>query len=255
VKISSWNVNGLRAVLRKGDWFQFANTDPGDIICLQEIKMTRSQLNEEQITLFEPYHQYWFPAERGGYSGVLTLAKFPPKEVCYGLGDPAFDQEGRTIQAKFENFWLINVYVPNGKRDHSRVGYKLAFYELLLDVCLQRRQAGYEVIICGDINTAHEEIDLKNARENQNTTGFLPEERAWITKFVDAGFIDIFRKQHPTVEKYTWWSYVTHARIRNVGWRIDYFLISKGLIDRVKNAAIRDEIPVSDHCPIELSLI
>lgn len=254
MKISCWNVNGLRAVMRKGDWEVFLSSNPGAVICLQEIKTELQQLSDDQRSKITHPHQFWNPAKRKGYSGVLTLAEVQPDEVIYGLGEKQFDQEGRAIQTRFGDTWLINVYVPNGSRDHSRVGYKLAFYEKLLEVCEAHCRAGAEVILCGDINTAHQEIDLKNARANQNTTGFLPEERAWVTRFIEAGFIDIFRVRYPAVEKYTWWSYVTRARVRNVGWRLDYFLISNGVVPRVQDAVIREEILGSDHCPVELIL-
>lgn len=252
MKISSWNVNGLRAVLRKGAWKQFLDSNPGETICLQEIKMHPHQLGPEAARTFAPYFLYWHPAERAGYSGVLTLSKSSPDEVVYGLGNPEYDREGRVIRSRWKDIWLINVYVPNGKRDHSRVEYKLAYYAELLELSKSLAISGQQVIICGDINTAHQEIDLKNAKANENTTGFLPVEREWITRFIEAGYVDIFRQRHPEKEQYTWWSYVTQARRRNVGWRLDYFLISEELSDRVISVSIRDEIPGSDHCPVEL---
>lgn len=214
--------------------------------------MTSGQMMPEYHLMFNKYHQYWHPAERGGYSGVLTLSEPQPDEVIYGLGFPEYDREGRVLQTRFGDFWLINVYVPNGKRDHSRVDFKLNFYQALLNLCQHIERNGASVIICGDINTAHQEIDLTNARANENTTGFLPVERGWITRFIEAGYIDIYRQRNPKEEKYTWWSYVTRARSRNVGWRLDYFLISEKLSERVEAVMIRDEIFGSDHCPVEL---
>lgn len=253
MNIFSWNVNGFRAVSGKGGFSWMRELTP-DILCLQEIKTQPGQINLEQIPELWAYSPVWEPGLRAGYSGVVTFCKSLPDEIVHGIGDPQFDNEGRVIFTRFGNLWLVNVYVPNGKHDHSRVPYKLEFYNLLLQQCSQLVSSGGQVAICGDINTAHQEIDLTHPKANQNATGFLPEERVWISRYIEAGFLDIYRNLFPDRVQYTWWSYVTRARSRNVGWRLDYFLISQNLVPYVRMAAIRDEIEGSDHCPIQLEL-
>lgn len=253
MKIVSWNVNGLRAILRKGAW-SWISEYGADVICLQEIKMKPGQLPKAEADRFDKFNLLWHSAEKPGYSGVLTLTKGPVDEHQIGLDIPNFDREGRAILTRFADVWIINVYVPNGKRDLSRVPYKLDFYQELLTLSNRLVIDGRGVIICGDINTAHEEIDLANPRENQTATGFLPEERDWITKFIEHGYRDIWRDLNPEKIQYTWWSYPTFARARNVGWRIDYFLVSENVADRVKTASIYDDVPGSDHCPIGLEI-
>jgi exodeoxyribonuclease III len=253
VKILSWNVNGLRAILRKGVW-EMLSKESADVICLQEIKTKPEQVPNDWIEGLNTQWAVWNPAERPGYSGVLTISNKQPDETITSLGFEESDREGRVIFTRFGDIWVVNVYVPNGQRDLGRVSYKLKFYEILLRRCQELREGGREVIICGDINTAHQEIDLKNPKENQNTTGFLAEEREWISKFLAHGYIDIYRYLFPEKIQYTWWSYVTQARRRNVGWRIDYFLISSRLLERVRNTEILDDFPGSDHCPISLTM-
>lgn len=253
MKITTWNVNGLRALLRKNGWDWVQSYSP-DVVCLQEIKARPDQLNQKQHALFEGYTPTWNPAERPGYSGVLTFAKDKDAKSELGFGIEKFDIEGRVVQTKFEDFRLFNIYFPNGGRDHSRVPFKLEFYAELLNLCDELHAQGEQIVICGDINTAHQEIDLKNHKTNHKTTGFLPEERAWITKYLENGFVDAFRALYPEKEQYTWWTYRANARARNVGWRLDYFLVSEGLMDNVKDVVIHDEVMGSDHCPVTLEL-
>lgn len=253
MKIYAWNVNGLRAVLRKGalDWLHQAQPD---VLCLQEIKMKPAQLDESGLQMFVNYQTYWHPAERPGYSGVATFTSTVAKSVDYGLGQLIYDVEGRVLSTQIGDFWLINVYVPNGGRDNSRVPYKLDFYQALLDYANGLREKGIGVIIVGDINTAHQEIDLRHPKENSNKTGFLLEEREWISHYIENGYVDIYRYLYPERIQYTWWSYPTQARKRNVGWRIDFFLVTQNLIPRISDAEIYDQIMGSDHCPIGLTI-
>jgi exodeoxyribonuclease-3 len=251
MKIITWNINGLRALLSKGAWSWLETQDP-DVIGLQEIKAKPEQLDIEQKKLFDDWHALWNPAARLGYSGTATFAKNEPQEHRIGLGDPVYDVEGRVIWTRHDDFWLLNIYFPNGQRGQDRVDYKLAFYENLLDQCDHLHAAGEKLIIMGDFNTAHREIDLKNPNQNETTSGFLPEERAMIDRYLEHGFVDIWRKLYPAREQYTWWTYITNARARNIGWRIDYFLISSSLVERVKDVVIYDTVMGSDHCPVEL---
>jgi len=253
MKIVTWNVNGLRAALNKGILTWIRQYEP-DILCLQEIKARPEQLtsaNMQQLeTLFS--HLVWNPAQRPGYSGVATLATSPPVRTRVGLEREEFDSEGRVIVSQYPSFKLFNLYVPNGGRDHSRVPFKLDFYAHLLDICDALHQQGENVILCGDINTCHQEIDLRHPKANQNTTGFLPEERLWIDKYLEHGFVDIFRHMYPNKVQYSWWTYRLNARERNIGWRLDYFLISESLIDQVQDVIINTEVLGSDHCPVTL---
>lgn len=255
MKIVTWNVNGLRAALRK-DILSWASSYRPDVLCLQEIKSRPEQLEPDHIhqleTLFP--HITWHPAQRPGYSGVATLAANSPSTTRVGLGYPEFDQEGRVITSTFPGFKLFNLYVPNGSRDHSRVPFKLNFYDKLLETCDTLHQQGQSVILCGDINTAHNEIDLRNPKENANTTGFLPEERAWIDQYLDHGLVDIYRHLYPERVEYTWWTYRMNARQRNIGWRLDYFMISESLVNRVADVIINTDVLGSDHCPVTLIL-
>ena len=253
MKIISWNVNGLRAVLAKGALNEVKKLTP-DVLCLQEIKVKQEQLSKEQSGELDDYHDIWSSAQRPGYSGVATFSRKLPDFSTAGLGDERFDVEGRTIRTDFEGITLFNIYVPNGQRDQTRLAYKLDFYARLLEICDDLHDAGKGVIICGDINTAHQPIDLRNPKQNEMTSGFLPEERAWIDKYLEHEFIDIYRAFHGERVQYTWWTYRYGARQRNIGWRLDYFLISKDLIDNVKEVIIYDEIEGSDHCPIGLDI-
>lgn len=250
MKIVTWNVNGLRAALRK-DALSAVLTWTPDLLCLQEIKARPDQLTAEQREV-PGYQIIWNPAERPGYSGVATFAREEPVEVKLGMDAPQFDVEGRVIRTRHPDFYLYNIYFPNGQRGHDRVMYKLDFYAHLLSICDELHAAGENVIITGDFNTAHMPIDLKNPDQNETTSGFMPEEREWVSKFLDHGFVDVYRTLYPDREQYTWWTYRFNARERNVGWRIDYFLVSEALAPAVKDVIIYDDVMGSDHCPVEL---
>jgi len=253
MKITTWNVNGFRAVLKKEFKESVHLLDP-DILCLQETKSRIDQLNpgEEQI---EGYKVIWNAAERPGYSGVATyirdnlqLSGSPELAV----GKPEADSEGRTIRIEFGDLILYNIYFPNGQRGMDRVDFKLDFYRQLLDNCNQLHEKGANIIITGDFNTAHNEIDLANPKENSKVSGFLPEERVWIDKYLANGFKDAYRELYPEKVEYTWWTYRFTARARNIGWRLDYFLVSNHLLPRVKDVVIHNQIMGSDHCPVTL---
>ncbi|HSN77402.1 MAG TPA: exodeoxyribonuclease III [Anaerolineae bacterium] len=234
------------------DWLAAADAD---IVCLQETRAEAQQLPDD---LRSPagYHAIWNPSRsKKGYSGTAILTREMPLHVELGLGVEAFDAEGRTIIAEYPNFILLNSYFPNGGRDHARVPFKLAFYDAFLDTCEKLRAAGKQVLFCGDVNTAHREIDLARPKENQTVTGFLPEERAWIDQVAAAGYADTFRHFYPDLrEQYTWWHQVTFARQRNVGWRIDYFFSVAELLPRLVDAFILPDVMGSDHCPVGLVL-
>jgi len=249
--IATWNVNGLRAGLRNGflDWL---NTTSPDVVCLQEVKAYESQVDVDFSAY--GYSAVWNSAEKAGYSGVLTLSKNLPKETRVGLDELRFNDEGRVIRHQYDSFYLYNIYFPNGQRGHDRVEYKLDFYSSLLEECLKLIAAGKNVIITGDFNTAHQEMDLANPKENQNTSGFLPEERAAVTEFLDAGFVDVFRKLYPDLVKYTWWTYRFQARKRNIGWRLDYYLVNSNFVGAVRDVIVEDQVTGSDHCPVLLKL-
>jgi exodeoxyribonuclease III len=252
MKITTWNINGIRAALGKNA-FEWLLENPSDIVCLQEIKAKENQF---ESLIFENmgYQCVWNPAERPGYSGTGMLYKVYPVRNAFGMGVPRFDNEGRIIQSSYPDFELFNIYFPNGGQELERVSYKLDFYENLLNYCSDLIKSGKEIILTGDFNTAHKEIDLKNPKSNQKNTGFLPEEREWVDKYLENGFFDIFRILYPDLIKYTWWTYRFNARKNDVGWRIDYFLITKGLVNRIKDVETHNEIMGSDHCPVTLVL-
>jgi exodeoxyribonuclease-3 len=250
MKITTWNINGLRAVIEKG-LYSWVTRDQPDVLCLQEIKCRPDQLNPEHLSL-EGYQIYWNPAKRPGYSGVAIYSKVEPQDIIYGLGEPAFDDEGRVIRMRFKDFWLYNIYFPNGQRDLGRLTYKLDFYAYLLEQCDALHQKGESLIITGDFNTAHREIDLKNPKENEHNSGFLPEEREWVDRYLQHGFVDAFREFYPERQQYTWWTYRLNARARNIGWRLDYYLVTKSLMARIKDVVIQDQVLGSDHCPVDL---
>ena len=249
--ITTWNVNGLRAALNKGADTWWEEYDP-DLLCLQEVRAQADQLNTAQREKLEGRNPVWNPAERAGYSGVATFAKHKPLGTEIGLGIPKFDREGRVIQTLLEEFRVFNIYFPNGGRDLSRVDFKLEFYQELLEICDELHSQGEKIIITGDFNTSHQPIDLRNPKANEGNTGFLPEERAWIDTYLEHNFVDIFRELYPDKEQYTWWTYRGNARERNVGWRLDYFLISEELVDQVEDVIIHDEVMGSDHCPVSM---
>jgi len=252
IKIICWNVNGLRAVHKRGflPWLQQASPD---ILCLQETKATPADLAAE---LRQPpgYYSYWNNPVRKGYAGVATYCRQRPEAILTDLLKPTLDTEGRALVTRHPGFTLYNIYFPNGKKDAFRLQYKLDFYEAVLADLETRRRQGEPLIICGDYNTAHKEIDLARPRENERVSGFLPVERAWLDKVVALGYIDIFRHLHPEPGQYTWWDMKTRARERGIGWRIDYFFITPDLLPAVKEVAILKEIIGSDHCPIQLIL-
>jgi exodeoxyribonuclease-3 len=249
-RITTWNVNGIRAALGKGlkEW---TLAELPDVLCLQETKATHLQLTDEQKN-FPGYEIIWNSAQRPGYSGVATISKSPPLDVELGLGEERFDVEGRVLRTRYTDFLLYNIYFPNGQRGQDRVDYKLDFYARLLEICDQLMASGENIIITGDFNTAHMPIDLRNSKENETNSGFLPEERAWVQKFLEHGFVDVYRRLYPERVQYTWWTYRMGARPRNVGWRIDYFLVSEKFVPRVRDVIIHDEILGSDHCPVSL---
>ncbi len=253
MKLISWNVNGLRAAMRNGFLDALKKMAP-DILCLQEVKLQEDQIPPE-IKLLAVYKSYWHFARKKGYSGVATLTRLQPKETHYGMGIEKFDTEGRIVVTEFEPFILFNIYFPNGRRDHGRVAYKLEFYAKLLERINKLRDQGKRVIITGDFNTAHNEIDLTNPKSNRNTSGFLAEEREWIDRYQQNGWIDTFRYFYPELTgQYTWWSYRFNARQRNIGWRIDYFMVSENVLPYLKDAFILPEIAGSDHCPVGIEL-
>ena len=248
MKLISWNVNGIRAITKKGFWEYFDKED-ADIFCIQETKMQEGQLDLEK----EGYNVFLNSAEKKGYSGTAIWTKTKPLSVFYGIGKENFDNEGRVITLEFEKFFLINCYTPNSKRELERLEYRVEWEKEFRDY-LNKLKEKKEIILCGDLNVAHNEIDLKNPSQNRKSAGFTDEEREEFTKLLNDGYIDTFRYLYPDVEKYTWWSYITRARSRNAGWRIDYFVISEGLKENLKDSVIRNDILGSDHCPVEIYL-
>ncbi|MCA9923546.1 MAG: exodeoxyribonuclease III, partial [Anaerolineales bacterium] len=248
LKLYSWNVNGLRAAHRKGFLTWLEQTSP-DILGIQETKCHPDQL-EDDLRQPPGYHTYWASAEKKGYSGVALYTRQAPHSVQIGLGIDEFDREGRTIVAEYDDFVFITAYFPNGSRDHSRVPYKMQYKADFLTYCNNLRTHGKPIVFCGDVNTAHQEIDLARPRQNQNTTGFLAEERAWIDEVTAQGYIDTFRWLYPDRSgAYSWWSYIGGARSRNVGWRLDYFFASPDMAGHIEDAAIHPDVTGSDHCP------
>jgi exodeoxyribonuclease-3 len=250
LKLISWNVNGIRAAEKKGflDWLASSNAD---LVAIQETKAHPDQLSVE-LTHPPGYQANWNSAEKKGYSGTVTYSRRPPLLVRSGLGEARFDTEGRTLIHEFEDFIFFNIYFPNGGRGAEWVTHKLAFYRRFLEVAREYMLAGRQVIVSGDFNTAYAEIDLARPKENVAHSGFMPEERAGLGEFFQMGLIDTFRHLHPDTIKYSWWDMVTRARERNVGWRLDYFMVSPGLKDRILAADIHDEVMGSDHCPVSL---
>ena len=249
MKMISWNVNGLRAVIQKGFMETFAALD-ADIFCLQETK-----LQEGQISLELPgYHQYWNYAEKKGYSGTAIFSRREPLSVRYGIGVEAFDHEGRVITLEFPDFWFITVYTPNSQDELQRLSYRMEWEDAFL-AYIRRLDGEKPVIFCGDLNVAHQEIDLKNPKTNTHNAGFTQEERDKMTVLLGNGFVDTFRYFHPDeAGQYSWWSYIRNARATNAGWRIDYFVVSERLAPKMIGACIHQEIYGSDHCPVELTL-
>ena len=248
MKLISWNVNGIRACLNKGFEDFFKKID-ADIFCLQETKC-----QEEQVELeFDGYTSYWNSAEKKGYSGTAIFTKQKPKKVTYGIGIEEHDKEGRVITLEFENFYMVDIYTPNSKRELERLDYRQIWEDEIRKYLLKLNQSK-PVIMCGDLNVAHEEIDLKNPKTNRHNAGFTDEERTKMTELLNAGFIDTFRYMYPEKQEYSWWSYMGHAREKNIGWRIDYFIVSDDIKDKIIDAKIHQEIMGSDHCPVELEI-
>jgi len=252
VQLRSWNVNGLRACGRNGFGKWFAGQS-ADVICLQEIKVNSEQLEPELLNPAK-FHSYWHSAEKAGYSGTAIYSKREPLDVRYGLGKPEIDREGRVLVAEFSNFTVINSYFPNSQRDHARLDYKLVFCEAFLKFCETERKRGKSLYICGDMNIAHTEIDLKNPKTNVKNAGFLPQERAWMTKFLSKGYVDSFRHFTADPGHYTWWSYRPGVRQRNIGWRLDYFLTDAESKSRLQAVTHQTAVMGSDHCPVALTI-
>lgn len=249
MKLISWNVNGLRACLGKGfsDYFAAQNAD---FFCLQETKM---QPGQAEIPA-EDYHQYFYSAEKKGYSGTAILTRHEPLSVSYGMGSELHDHEGRLITLEYDNFYMVTCYTPNSQRELTRLQYRLCWEEDFR-MYLKKLDEKKPVIVCGDLNVAHKEIDLKNPKTNQNNAGFTPQERAAMTKLLGSGFVDTFRHLHPDVTgAYSWWSYMFSARAKNAGWRIDYFLVSERIADKITAAEIHSDVMGSDHCPVVLEI-
>lgn len=244
MKIISWNVAGFRAVLKKG-FEEFFNNIDADVFCINESKVNIDQFDFKP----EGYYMFLNPAEKKGYSGILVYSKIEPLNVTFGMGIEEHDHEGRMITLEYDDFYLVSVYVPNVKRDLSRLDYRMIWEDEFKDY-VKKLEKKKPVIICGDMNVAHEEIDIKNAKANRGNAGFTDEERDKMTKLLDSGFIDAYRYYNPDSEEYTWWSYIGKAREKNIGWRIDYFLVSKDIIKKIKNTMIYTDIMGSDHCPI-----
>ena len=251
ITIYSWNVNGIRAATKKGlkEWIEKVKPD---VLGLQEIKASEEQIPKSLIP--DSYNIVVNSAEKKGYSGVLTCSRIPVKSSKTIFGIEEFDSEGRIIETKYDEFTLLNVYFPNGKKNDERLDYKMRFYDFFLNYIKKLREAGERVVFCGDVNTAHKEIDLANPKPNSKYSGFLPKEREWIDKVIAEDFIDTFREFDKSPERYSWWSVRSNARARNVGWRIDYFFVDRSLLPNLKKAEIHMDVMGSDHCPISITL-
>jgi exodeoxyribonuclease III len=255
IRFVSWNVNGIRAVAKKGffDWFEKIDAD---FICLQETKVNPQQIeDDEQFLHPKGYHSLWAPAQKPGYSGVMFYSRHEPDAYRVGLGQEEFDSEGRVIELDFKNITLVNAYFPNSQREHGRLGYKLDFCKKIHHRLEVLRAAGRTVLVCGDFNIAHHEIDLKNPKSNKDNAGFLPEERAWLDGFVASGWVDTFRKFEKGPGHYTWWSYRPGVREKNIGWRLDYFFVNPESESRVISVRHQTDVMGSDHCPVILDFL
>lgn len=252
LKIISWNVNGIRAAHRKGflDWFE---QERPNILCIQETKASEEQFPAD-LRSVDGYHTYYASAEKKGYSGVALYTTVEPADVEPGFGIERFDSEGRTLQADMGDFVLFDVYFPNGKSSDERLAYKMEFYDAFLDHIEALRAQGRNIVVCGDVNTAHMPIDLARPKENAKISGFLPTERAWIDKLLERGYVDTFRMFNQEPGQYSWWNQRANSRARNVGWRIDYFFVNEEFRGNVKSAAIHQDVMGSDHCPISIEV-
>ncbi len=253
MKLISWNVNGLRAVINKG-FKNFYNDIKADIMCLQETKMQQDQISMDINDIFKDRYVYWNSAEKKGYSGTVVISKIKPINVTYGIGKDEHDKEGRIITLEFDSFYLVNCYTPNSKRELERLDYRM-IWEDEIRAYLKELDKTKPVVYCGDLNVAHNEIDLKNPSSNHHNAGFTDEERSKMTALLNEGFIDTFRYKYPEkTGAYSWWSYMFHARENNAGWRIDYFIVSDSIKDKIEDAKILSDVMGSDHCPVELDL-
>ncbi|MCB9527739.1 MAG: exodeoxyribonuclease III [Myxococcales bacterium] len=252
MRVFAWNVNGIRSCHRNGALLPFIEAEQPDVLCLQEVRALVDQCPEEVVA--RGMHIAWAAAEKPGYSGVATLSKRAPDGVEVGIGVPEFDREGRVLTTRHGDVTVVNVYFPHGQRDHARLPFKTAFYRAILAYGARLRAAGEQVVICGDYNTAHREIDLRNHKGNRKTSGFTEPERALIDEYLAAGWVDAWRALNPEVEAYTWWSNRPGVRARDIGWRIDLALVDPMLWRRVRGARIHGAVMGSDHCPIELEI-
>ena len=252
MKLITWNVNGIRAAGRTTFPAWFAQQQ-ADVVCVQEIKARPDQLDE---TLLHPlgYHSYWHPAQKPGYSGVAIYSKREPLRLQYGMGNPEFDSEGRVLVAEFPGYVLINSYFPNTQRDLGRLPFKLKFCHEMLLYCEALRAQGKNIVLCGDLNVAHQAIDLRNPKANEKCAGFLPEERAWMSELLKRGYVDTFRHFEKGPSHYTWWSYRPGVREKNIGWRIDYFVVNEEFQGALRTVRHQPEVKGSDHCPVVLEL-
>ena len=253
MKLVSWNVNGLRAVIGKG-FSEFFKEIDADVFCLQETKMQEEQIDDNIKNIFSDYNGYWNSAEKKGYSGTAVFSKLKPLNVSYGIGIEEHDKEGRVITLEYEKFYLVNCYTPNSKRELERLDYRMVWEDEFRKYLLKLNETK-PVIICGDLNVAHEEIDLKNPKTNRRNAGFTDEERGKMTELLNSGFTDTFRYLYPDKEGvYSWWSYMFKAREKNAGWRIDYFIVSNSIQDKIKESYIYSDVMGSDHCPVGLDI-
>lgn len=252
MKLISFNINGIRAGIKKGliEWLISENPD---IICFQEIKLSETELVQDQFEELG-YHCYWHPAQKKGYSGVATLTKIKPVNVYYGMDNIVYDTEGRSLTIELEGLLLINTYFPSGSSGDIRQQFKYQFLDDYIAFINKKREINKPIVICGDVNICHQDIDIHNPQSNKNTSGFLPAEREWVSNFLNMGFIDSFRKLDLSPHKYTWWTYRAGARKNNKGWRIDYFFVDKSIENRIENSQILSDIVMSDHCPVTLTL-
>jgi len=251
-RIISYNVNGIRAALRKGflEWLNAANPD---VLCIQEIKANPEQVDSEILESLD-YHHYWYPAQKKGYSGVSIWSKKEPKHIEYGCGIAKYDEEGRVLRVDYDDFSVMSVYMPSGSSGDLRQAFKMQWLSDFKSYIDKLKKSVPNLIICGDYNICHLDIDIHNPQKQQNTSGFLPEERAWVSEFIDSGFVDSFRAFNEEPHNYSWWSYRANARAKNLGWRIDYNMVSEPIKDRMSRAAILSEAKHSDHCPVLLEI-
>ena len=253
MKLVSWNVNGLRAVINKG-FEEFFKKADADIFCIQETKMQEDQIDDKIREIFKGYNTYWNSAEKKGYSGTAIITKNIPLNIKFGIGIEEHDKEGRVITLEFDKFYMVNCYTPNSKRELERLDYRMVWEDAFRNYLLELNKKK-PVIVCGDLNVAHKEIDLKNPKNNRKNAGFTDEEREKMTELLNAGFTDTFRYLYPDkTDTYTWWSYMFKAREKNAGWRIDYFIVSNSIKDKIKESYIYSEVMGSDHCPVGLDI-